>query len=536
MSGHVASHGLRVALFSWLLSTVAAQAQCLPVVTRFPGEAVTTPQMLGTSVDIDGAGQTAVAGGPSSSGLAAVFTRNMGAWTRNSERLQPSGAVGISNFGVSVAIASDGQTIAVAGSQDNGGIGAVWVFTKTLSGWTQLGPKLVPAGNVGTGSFGSSVTLSADGATLVVGSSHDNGGSGAAYVFGRANGSYVQQGAKLVASGASGVGYLGTSVSVSHDGSSFVAGAPTDNAQLGAAYVFIRAAGTWFQNGPKIVPSESAGNCQFGRSVSMSGDASMIAVGALADRNLRGSVYVYRRSGGSYVQDGRRLEPIQTEAEFGGSLHFGTSVDLDATGSTMLVGAPDETGSSGSVYRFTRVDGLWFQRESRLRPVALGSNPRFGSSVAISNAGSNAIVGALTENSNAGAAYLLGLTPEVTITQQPATVRAAAGATARYSVGVSNNLPVTYRWRRNGIPLADGALPSGTVVFGASTPELVFAGLALGDNGVALDCVVSWPCGTSVSLPAGLAVDYDCRSDFNVDGGVDGADIEAFLIQWSTGC
>ena len=61
---------------------------------------------------------------------------------------------------------------------DNGGTGAAWVFTRSGSTWTQQGGKLTGSGETGDGGFGSSVALSADGNTALIGGPGDNGSTG----------------------------------------------------------------------------------------------------------------------------------------------------------------------------------------------------------------------------------------------------------------------------------------------------------------------------------------------------------------------
>jgi hypothetical protein len=68
-----------------------------------------------------------------------------------------------------------------------------------LAQFTQQGPKLVGTGAVGGALQGSSVALSGDGTTAIVGGYQDNGRTGAAWVYTRSGGVWTQQGSKLVA-------------------------------------------------------------------------------------------------------------------------------------------------------------------------------------------------------------------------------------------------------------------------------------------------------------------------------------------------
>src|SRR5580704_12697504 len=88
------------------------------------------------------------------------------------------------------------------------------VCPAAMAQYTQQGPKLVPAGAGPTAAVGSSVALSTDGNTAAVGAPVDNG----VYIFVRSAGIWTQQGPKLVGTGEIGTAAQGTSVALSADG------------------------------------------------------------------------------------------------------------------------------------------------------------------------------------------------------------------------------------------------------------------------------------------------------------------------------
>jgi hypothetical protein len=155
-------------------------------------------------------------------------------------KLVGTGAVGPAEQGWSVALSADGNTAIVGGITDNRLTGAVWVFTRSGGGWTQQGSKLVGAGAVGQGGQGISVALSADGTTAIVGGPYDNSYTGAAWVYSRGGTVWTQQGNKLVGTGAVGSAMQGSSVALSADGNTAIVGAYADNRVTGAAWVHTR--------------------------------------------------------------------------------------------------------------------------------------------------------------------------------------------------------------------------------------------------------------------------------------------------------
>jgi hypothetical protein len=189
----------------------------------------------GTSVALSADGNTAVLGDPTTGlffagqGLALVFSRSGSTWTEQAELESPGEHA---SFGDSVALSSDGNTAVIGDSGDSD----AWVFTRSGSNWTQHGEKLTASGE--SDSFGSSVALSSTGTTAVIGGESDNGNVGAAWVFTRSGSTWTQQGEKLTASGESGAGSFGSSVALSADGRTAVIGGPTDNGRLGAVWAW----------------------------------------------------------------------------------------------------------------------------------------------------------------------------------------------------------------------------------------------------------------------------------------------------------
>jgi hypothetical protein len=113
------------------------------------------------------------------------------------------------------------------------------VYTRSGGMWTQQGNKLVGSGAIGAAFQGISVALSADGNTAVLGGRLDNNSTGAVWVYARSAGTWTQQGSKLVGSGAIGAASQGDMVALSADGNTAIVGGLYDNSNAGAAWVYI---------------------------------------------------------------------------------------------------------------------------------------------------------------------------------------------------------------------------------------------------------------------------------------------------------
>lgn len=73
-----------------------------------------------------------------------------------------------------MALSADDNTALIGGSNDNGYIGAAWVFTRSGSTWTPPGPKLTGSDVSGIGELGFSLALSADRNTALLDGPADN--------------------------------------------------------------------------------------------------------------------------------------------------------------------------------------------------------------------------------------------------------------------------------------------------------------------------------------------------------------------------
>jgi len=324
-------------------------------------------------------------------------------------KLVGSGAIGGAYQGSSVAISSNGNTAVVGGYADNGGVGAAWVYTRTAGVWSQQGAKLVGNDTVGTSYQGRAVAISADGNTVLVGGHGDHGYTGAAWVYTRSGGVWSQQGAKLVGTGAVGNAEQGWSVALSGDGNTALLGAQGDNGYAGATWVFTRAAGVWSQQGAKLLGTGAAGIAEQGASVAVSADGNTAIVGGLYDNSSVGAAWVFTRSAGVWSQQGLKL--IGSGA-VGPQVWQGCSVAISADGNTSIVGGLYDNNLLGAAWVFTRSGGVWSQQGNKLvgtGSVGLGTagtDVEQGTGVALSGDGNTAMVGGPIDAGYLGASWV----------------------------------------------------------------------------------------------------------------------------------
>ncbi len=256
--------------------------------------------------------------------------------------------------------------------------------------------------------FGRSVAISADGSTMVLGSPYaavsGKSQQGSAYVFRWNGSSWVEM--KLAASDGEANDNFGGDVAVSADGNTVVMGATGDDSGKGSAYVFRWNGSSWMQK--KLTASEGAANDAFGASVAVSEDGDVVIVGASYDdvdlNSDQGSVYVYRWNGSSWV------ETKITASDGLASDYFGCSVSVSSDGNIIVVGAhgDDDKGTdSGSAYVY-RWNGSSWVGTKLLASDGTGSD-YFGMSVSVSADGNTVAVGAYMDDdmgSGSGSVYV----------------------------------------------------------------------------------------------------------------------------------
>ena len=341
-------------------------------------------------------------------GAVYIFVRDGETWNQQAY-VKASNTEAGDVFGYQVGLSFDGNTLAVAAqgedsaapgvnfdelNNDAGGAGAAYVFSRSGTNWTQQ--AYLKASNTEENDlFGSSIAISDDGDTIVVGALDEDGGqpgvngdptdnsgrgSGASYVFSR-NGESWSQEAYIKGLNTERADAFGAAVSLSADGNTLAVGAPDENNTAtgvnadvdyrvgsderndhsnGATYVFARENGSWAQQA-YIKPSHIGQFDQFGTRVTLSGDGDLLAVGVpLEDSPAAGingtreddeaggsefgAVYLYTRNAGVWVEHSYVKAPNAGVYD-----EFGSIIALNGDGTTMIVGARFEDSAASGI-------------------------------------------------------------------------------------------------------------------------------------------------------------------------------------------
>jgi len=352
--------------------------------------------------------------GATDAGAAYIFKKSGSSWSQQ-QKIQASDRQLNDKFGKSSSICGNGDyAIVGAPDEDTGGTsaGAAYIFKRSGSSWSQQ-QKIQASDKSQYRVFGSAVSMNRSGTIAAVGAfwaGTGNPGAGAVYIFTRSGSTWSQQ-AKCEPSNPTPWDDFGQSVVISGDGNYFISGSygeDTNGTNAGAAYIFKKSGSSWSQQ-VMLKANDPQGSDHFGQSVAIDYDGNTAAVGAyMEDTGVAdaGSVYIYTRSGTTWSQQ----QKIQT-ADRHAQDYFGFDVYLSDDGNTLVASArsDDEGGTdAGAAYIYSRSGTTWTQRLKFTASDAQGYD-YFGQSVCVSGDGKTVISGAYYEDTggtNSGAAYI----------------------------------------------------------------------------------------------------------------------------------
>lgn len=359
-------------------------------------------------------------------------------------------------FGSAVAMSGDGSRVAVGSDGKYGYNGAVLIYEHDddLGSFTQLGPTIRGEFN---GGFASSLDLSHDGNTLVVGApdGHENKGCVTVYKF---DAVWKKMGDEIVGHIKS--AHAGHSVSISGDGSTIAYGSPyaldgfgnirvmtfdsskntwnldfsldgTEKTFLGGSIslnfagdrlvagarlmtpviggkpyeyaggfeVFDLINQSWKKNGKTIHGDQSY--ARLGHAIDCSYDGQRIIAGAFTSHEGTGAVYVFQEDQSN--DNGWSLlgQVIKGEEEHD---QLGSAVSISGTGSIIAIGAPDNNdirpnGGEVKIYHFDESENLWEEVEINISGYDIGDdNKNFGDAIGLNEHGDHMIIGSQMGN------------------------------------------------------------------------------------------------------------------------------------------
>ena len=333
-----------------------------------------------------------------------------------------------------ISMSDDGTVLAVGsqlwdragGGSNHGGV-YIYDWNSVTEVWDQRGDVFSPPSDATNGvMWGHSVSLSSDGSYMAVGSvlhteSVSQQGGVFVYEWNDSTSSWDSHGSVAVAIDAGFgdrhiMGSLSGNASVLAVGAFSWDGASKTNDGKVYIYDWDSTDEEWDQR-TVINASDAASYDYFGIDVSLSNDASILAIGASGWEGAtgdQGGVYIYdwtdTNSDGNpdtFVQRGDVIESNNPSADG----HFGYGVELNNAGTVLIVGS--QGGSKAEIFDWNSSTSSWDFRTSVSDPVSGGVN--FGASVAISSDATKFVVGSYGNGSTiAGRAHTYDLSSSST--------------------------------------------------------------------------------------------------------------------------
>jgi len=305
-------------------------------------------------------------------------------------------------LGKSVSLSDDGKILAI-GSAGTTSAGYVSVYEFDGASWTKLGQNIVRANpnNVGGSTGPLDTSLSSNGKTVAIGDSYYNGDGiyrGQARVYNYNGSSWVQLGGDF--DGENNDEFLGTSVSLSSDGTIVAIGAVDNGQRLWTGHVRVykrdetQSLG-WIQLGNDIDGDLACDYLSQGNfALTLSSDGRTVAAGApYGDGNGSSSgyvrVYQLNDNDSDWVKIGGDID-----GEAAGD-RSGFSVSLSADGKTI---ATSGLGFSGYVRVYGYNGSGWVQLGENIDGEA--ANDLSGYSVSMSDDGKTVAIGAIFNDDN----------------------------------------------------------------------------------------------------------------------------------------
>lgn len=369
--------------------------------------------LFGISTALSADGTVLVAGGPldsSNYGATWIYRKQKDGWHQEGPKLIGDNANADDKMpyqGWAVAISADGNRFATGGPFNNNNTGSVWIFEHNTDPlkpqWAQMGQKIISKNLNGTeNNLGFSVALSGDGNKLAIGAPGDNNGLGSTFIYEYHNEEW-QEGAKLVSPNTDAQAQQGYTVALSNDGTILAIGAPADNNNKGAVFIYRCTEKVCTQDHGKIVAYDAGENAQQGFSLALSSDGKTLAVSGVGDDSSRGAVWIYTYDG-TWKQQGEKLIGAETDKQN----QFGYSIALSSTDNTLLIGGNHYYYNTGAVWKFIKTSDTQWAQDGRHILAKNAGIAHQGCSVALSADGNLAINAGPYHNKGQGAVWIFG--------------------------------------------------------------------------------------------------------------------------------
>ncbi|MFT4612500.1 MAG: hypothetical protein ACJA1H_002117 [Glaciecola sp.] len=360
------------------------------------GKAAGDQSGISVSLSADGT-RVAVGANVNNAGYVSLYDWDGSTWVQIGSDINGE-AIG-DQSGYAVSLSADGTRIAIGASGNDGNgtnSGHVRLYDWNDSKWVQIGADI--DGEAAGDQSGYAVSLSAQGTRVAIGSRGNSSNTGHVRLFDWDGLAWSQTGIDI--DGETEGDWSGYSVSLSADGTRVAIGSILNSRNTGHVRLYDWNGSAWLQTGLNI--NGEAKDDASGWSVSLSSDGSRVAIGAVFNASNEissGHVRLYDWDGSAWLQVGK---DINGEATGDWS---GFSVSLSASGTRVAIGALLNNGDSdntGHVRLYDWNGSVWSQTGKDIDGEA--ADDYSGSSVSLSADGTHLAIGAAGNDGNGSSA------------------------------------------------------------------------------------------------------------------------------------
>lgn len=382
----------KILMFLFLFTSLIVNAQWNQLGQDIDGQSAN--EESGAFIKMNTNGTVVIIGAPRAKdgtvmkGLARVFEWNGTSWLQKGSDLMGSSQGDV--FGDAVSISANGNIIAIGAPgflNPSSPPGYTRVYEWDGSIWIQKGSDIIGESN--GNSSGTAVSLSANGNIIAIGAGSNSGlngsFSGHCRIFEWNGSSWVQKGADI--DGEAAQDFSGNAVSINASGNVVAIGAAGNDgngSNTGQVRVFEWNGTNWIQKGIDI--NGEATVASFGSTLSIDSiGTTFIASGHSGLNGSLGSIKIFNWNGTNWVQKGATLSGVN------GADFFGTAVDINADGSTIIAGTTGVGIIPGYAKVFKFIGSQWVQQGADI--IGEVNGDQFGRSASMSSNGSIVAVG-----------------------------------------------------------------------------------------------------------------------------------------------
>ena len=329
-------------------------------------------------------------------GRVRAYNLKNNSWTQFGGPISMTGENGGDQAGYSLAISSEGSIIAVGEFGWSGSRGRVRTYRLENDTWTEFGGATSMTGQAASDNAGNSIAINFDGTLVAVAERSWSGGSGRVRTYILNGDIWTETGGSTSMVGENAVDLAGFSIAMNSDGTILAVGEYGWNGagnDSGRVKTYRLENGVWTEFGGATSMTGQNTNDSAGRSVALSSDGRIVAVGEFGWSGFGsdgGRVRTYKLENDTWTEFGGATS--MTGVNTLGSQSF-RNIALNFDGKIIALGQVKWNSAAGRVRTYKLENEIWTEFGGATSMTGQNTNDFAGSSVALSSNGNIVAVG-----------------------------------------------------------------------------------------------------------------------------------------------